>query len=85
MGRLRAVVPEAAAHLDPVDDGHGDVEHDRVRAGSCDACEPVGAVLREVYLVTFERQRAAQRLAHRAVVVHHEQARGHVRQDRRRG
>ena len=78
MGRLVPSLPEAAAHLDAVDDGHRDVEHDRVGGGSGDAREPVGAVLREIDLVALERQRAAQRLAHGTIVVHHEQARGHA-------
>ena len=77
-GQARALVPEAAAHLDPVEDWHRDVEHDRVGARSRDVREPVGAVLREIDLVALERQRAAQRLAHGTIVVHHEQARGHA-------
>ena len=50
-------MPQAAAHLDAVEDGHRDVEHDRVGVGSRDAGQAVGAVLGQLDLVALERQR----------------------------
>ena len=55
-----------------------DVEHDRVGRRRRDGVERLLAVLGSVDLVAGQRQRAAQRVAHRAVVVDDQDAHGSI-------
>ena len=57
------------ADLDAVDVGHADVEHDRVGDGGRDLRERLLAALGHLHLVAGQRQRAAQGVAHGAIVV----------------
>jgi hypothetical protein len=63
-------VPEPAARLEPVEPRHRDVEHHRVDRGAIvEAFERLGAVARELDLVSLELERAAERFPDRWLVV----------------
>ncbi len=61
--------PHAPGHLEAVDAGQPHVEHDRVRHRARDLLERLLAVGGRGDVVARERERAAQRVAHRSVIV----------------
>ena len=63
---------QAATDLQAVDARQADVEHDRVRDVLHDHLDRLLAVLGGLYLIAAEGQRAAQRFAHRPVVLYHQ-------------
>ncbi len=63
---------QPAAHLEPVDVGHADVEHDGVGHAFDHRLERRDSTLGGLHLVVGERQRAPQGLAHRTVVIDYE-------------
>jgi hypothetical protein len=67
---------QPAADLEPVQPGHHDVEHHRVRPPLGDRAERFHTVAGEVHLVPVERQGPTHRLADRAVVVDDEDEHG---------
>ena len=69
---------QPAADLEAVDARHHDVEHDRVDGALGERVERLLAVLGEVHVVAFERQRALQRGAHARFVVDHEDLHSHA-------
>ena len=73
-----AVAAQRAGDLEPVDARHQHVEHHRVGLGlGLQPLECLRAVLGQFDLVAFELQRAAKRLPHGPLVVHHKDL--HVR------
>jgi hypothetical protein len=69
-GQAAASPADRAADLEAVHARHQDVEDDRVRLGlGLEARQRIAAVLGELDLVPLELERAAQRLAHRPLVV----------------
>ena len=67
-----------AADLEAVHVGHADVEHHDIGYGRRDLRERLLAVLGSVDVVAGEDQRAADRVAHRPVVVDHEDSHGQI-------
>ena len=63
---------QAPADLEAVDVRHADVEHDGVGHGGRGLGERLLAALRHLHLVAGERQRAAQSVAHGAIVIDNE-------------
>ena len=66
--------PQRARRLDPVESRHHHVHHDHVRVAGPEDGERLGAVGGQRDVVPVELQRAAQRVAHGAVVVDDEHA-----------
>jgi hypothetical protein len=66
--------PQLPAHLEPVEAGHADIEHDRVRRPLGHERKRLLAAHRRVDLVTGQRQRPLQRFAQRTVVIGDQQA-----------
>ena len=77
-GRRVSRSTEVAADLDTVDPRHEDVEHDGVRVAvvGAEALDRLGPVGSQLHLVALELERAPQRLAHCAFVVHHQDLHG---------
>ena len=76
-GQVVAGAAELTAHLEAVQPRHHHVEHDRVGPIVGDQIERFDAVLGQRDGVAVEGKRAAQRLAHRAIVVNDKYSHGH--------
>ncbi len=79
-GQLAAGPPQPPADLEPVHVRHQDIEDDEIRpvAVRLEALERFGAVRRQLHVVALEPQRAAERLAHRRIVVHDQDLHAHI-------
>ena len=71
-----ALAPQQPAHLETVDVGQTDVEHDRVREAAVDLGQRLGPALGQLHLVTGERQRTAEHVTQGTIVVDHQQSHG---------
>ena len=69
-----------AAHLQPVDPGHRDVEHDGVAVAAAQRLERDAPVGRERHVVAREPQGAVERRPHRGLVVDHQNTLSHARE-----
>ena len=65
---------QPAAHLEPVHVRHQHVEHQRIRRADRQRVERLGAVGGQLGLVALQPQRAVDGVAHRRLVVDHEDA-----------
>ena len=68
--------PQAPADLEPVGLGHQHVEDDRVRRRVGERVQRLGAVGRQLHAVAVHPQRAIQSVAHRGLIVHHQDPHG---------
>jgi hypothetical protein len=67
---------DAAADLEPVDLGHEQIEHDRVRRALGELVERLLAVRRQLDLVAVHAKRTVQCVAYRRLVVDYKDAHG---------
>ncbi len=73
-----AVMAQPPAHLESVDVGHQHVEHHHVGAAAAHRLERLATAGRELDLVALDHQGAAQRLAHRSLVVSNQDSHAHL-------